>query len=147
MDVPSYIPTGRGGNKALYKGYVYTKHRTGASSSTWHCTLHFFYNNFDFSSINISSPNIMSPKIFRHQIFCHQKYLSPRVFVTKDFCHQAFLSPKIFVTKGFCHQKFVTMCTVTMWPSPSALEPTAATRFPWSVYKTFSFFSIFSKYI
>ena len=38
MDVPSFIPSGRGGRKALFKGYIYTRHRMGDSSSTWHCT-------------------------------------------------------------------------------------------------------------
>ena len=38
MDVPSFIPSGRGVRKALFKGYIYTRHRAGASSGTWHCT-------------------------------------------------------------------------------------------------------------
>ena len=33
----SFIPLGRGGRKALYGGYVYTKHRAGLSCTFWHC--------------------------------------------------------------------------------------------------------------
>ena len=33
----SFIPSGRGGEKALYRGFVYTKHRDGQSCTFWHC--------------------------------------------------------------------------------------------------------------
>ena len=37
MNTLTFIPSGRGGRKALYIGFVYTKHRNLASGSSWHC--------------------------------------------------------------------------------------------------------------
>ena len=37
MNTLRFIPSERGGRKALYMGFVYTKHRNLASGSSWHC--------------------------------------------------------------------------------------------------------------
>ena len=37
MNTVSFVPSGRGGRKALYMGFVYTKHRNLSSGSSWHC--------------------------------------------------------------------------------------------------------------
>lgn len=37
MNTLRFIPSGRGGRKALYMGFVYTKQRSLSSGSSWHC--------------------------------------------------------------------------------------------------------------
>ena len=37
MAALSFIPSGRGGKKALYSGFIYTKHRDISAGSVWHC--------------------------------------------------------------------------------------------------------------
>ena len=37
MEDLSFIPSGRGGKKALHKGFTYTKHRENSVGSVWHC--------------------------------------------------------------------------------------------------------------
>ena len=37
MENVTFIPSGRGGRKALYMGFTFTKHRETATGSAWHC--------------------------------------------------------------------------------------------------------------
>ena len=37
MEDLTFVPSGRGGRKALYSGYIYTKHRNDVTGSSWHC--------------------------------------------------------------------------------------------------------------
>ena len=107
MSELSFVPSGRGGRKALSYGISIGNH--------YFLTVHLGYFSICPKNLNVHVVNNFHPGFF--SIFVTKNH------VTKCPCHQKFLSPYVYVTKYTCHQKCVTICTVTKWLSPYVLEP------------------------
>ena len=111
------MPSGRGGRKALYMGFMNIGNHY-LLTVRLEC-----FSIFRTKSLSVTDN-------YEIKCSCRQQFSPKTVLlsvtksrVSKCPCQQKFWSPYVFVTTCTCHQKCVTKCTVTKWLSPYVLEP------------------------